>query len=117
MLSEQRRNLLENYQQLVGKQGMQIEPLIRAFMDPFFELVFGKDDRGRNYARLLARFVWRENASEILAEGFNEVAKLYLENFREALSGPTHLRAGCRRRSCRSGISIHAGGHLQFGYR
>ena len=86
-LSEQRRKLLENYQQLVGKQGMQIEPLIRAYMDPFFELVLGDDDRGRNYARLLARFVWRENATEIIAEGFNEAAKLYIESFREALPG------------------------------
>ena len=84
-LSEQRRNLLQNYQQLVGKQGMQIEPLIRAYMDPFFELVLGEDDRGRNYARLLARYVWRENATEIIAEGFNEAAKLYLESFRQAL--------------------------------
>lgn len=86
-LSEQRRKLLENYQQLVGKKSMQIEPLIRAYMDPFFELVLGDDDRGRNYARLLARFVWRENATEIIAEGFNEVAKLYLESFRQALPG------------------------------
>ncbi len=86
-LSQQRRKLLENYQQLVGQQGMQIEPLIRAYMDPFFELVLGDDDRGRNYARLLARFVWRENATEIIAEGFNEVAKLYIESFRQALPG------------------------------
>ena len=86
-LSEQRRKLLENYQQLVGKQGMQIEPLIRAYLDPFFELVLGEDDRGRNYARLLARFVWRENATEIIAEGFNQVASLYLESFRQALPG------------------------------
>ena len=86
-LSKQRRKLLENYQQLVGTRGMQIEPLIRAYMDPFFELVLGDDDRGRNYARLLARFVWRENATEIIAEGFNEVAKLYIESFRQALPG------------------------------
>lgn len=86
-LSEQRRKLLENYRQLVGKQGMQIEPLIRAYMDPFFALVLGDDDRGRNYARLLASFVWRENATEIIAEGFNEVAKLYLDSFRQALPG------------------------------
>lgn len=86
-LSQQRKELLQNYQQLVGKQGMQIEPLIRAFMDPFFALVLGDDDRGRNYTRLLARFVWRENAADILAEGFNEVAKLYLESFRRALPG------------------------------
>ena len=86
-LSAQRRKLLENYRQLVGSQDLQIEPLIRAFMDPFFELVLGEDDRGRNYTRMLARFVWRENASEILAEGFDEVAKLYLASFREALPG------------------------------
>ena len=86
-LSLQRRKLLENYQQLVGKQDVQIEPLIRAFMDPFFKLVLENEDGGRNYARLLARFVWRENATEILSEGFDEVAKLYLESFRQALPG------------------------------
>ena len=86
-LSEQRSKLLENYEQLVGKQGVQIEPLIRAFMHPFFELVLSEDDRGRNYARLLARFVWRENTTEILAEGFDEAVKLYLESFRRALPG------------------------------
>ena len=86
-LSDKRRKLLESYQQLVGPQGMQIEPLIRAYMDPFFELVLGDDERGRNYASLLARYVWRENATEIIAEGFNEAAKLYLESFRKALPG------------------------------
>jgi len=86
-LSLQRRKLLENYQQLVGKKDMQIEPLIRAFMDPFFKLVLENEDGGHNYARLLARFVWRENATEILSEGFDEVAKLYLESFHQALPG------------------------------
>ena len=86
-LSEKRTKLLQNYEQLVEKEGVQIEPLIRAFMDPFFAMVFADNGRGRNYARLLARFVWRENATEILAEGFNEVAKLYLESFRQALPG------------------------------
>ena len=86
-LSEERMKLLENYQQLVGKQGVQIEPLIRAFMDPFFKLVLTDNEGGRNYARLLARFVWRENATEILAEGFDEAVKLYLASFRRALPG------------------------------
>ena len=86
-LGEKRLDLLRNYQQLVGKQNMQIEPLIRAFMDPFFELVLGDDEGGQNYTRLLARFVWRENATEILAEGFNDIAKLYLESIRLALPG------------------------------
>lgn len=86
-LSDQRRILLENYKQLVGTDNMQIEPLIRAFVDPFFELALGDDKGGQNYTRLLARFVWRENATEILAEGFNEVAILFLESFRLALPG------------------------------
>ena len=87
LLSEQRKKLLESYEQLVGKQGVQIEPLIRAFVDPFFELVLAGESGGHNYARLLARFVWRENSTEIIAEGFDEVAKLYLESFQQALPG------------------------------
>lgn len=86
-LSGQRRKLLENYLQLVGRNNLQIEPLIRAYIDPFFELVLGDDDRGRDYARLLARYVWRENATGIIVEGFNEVAMLYIESFRQALPG------------------------------
>lgn len=86
-LSKERKKLLENYEQLVGQSGVQIEPLIRAYFDPFFKLVFSNESDGHDYARLLPRFVWRENATEILSEGFDEVAKLYLESFRRALPG------------------------------
>ena len=87
LLSAERVQLLESYEQLVGREGVQIEPLIRAFMDPFFKLVFAPEEGGRHYARLLARFVWRENATEILAEGFDDTVKLYLSSFRRALPG------------------------------
>lgn len=44
-LSDKRRKLLENHPQLVGTDNMQIEPLIRALVDPIFELALG-DDKG-----------------------------------------------------------------------
>ena len=89
ILSDERRKLLENYQQVVGPDGMQIEPLIRAFIDPFFKLVLSHDSDGHDYARLLARFVWRDNTTEIISEDFDEVARLYLASFRQALPGLT----------------------------
>lgn len=89
VLSDERVSLLNNYVQLVGKENVQIEPLIRAFVDPFFDKVLGGDEGWHDYVRLLVNMVWRENATDFISEGYDEVAIMYLESFRDALPGLT----------------------------
>ncbi len=89
VLSRERHTLLTNYTRLVGQENVAIEPLIRAYVDPFFDKVTGGDEGWHNYTLLLARVVWRENSASTLAAGFNEVAIEFLKSFRMALPGLT----------------------------
>lgn len=89
VLSCERHTLLANYIQLVGAENVAIEPLIRAYVDPFFAKVTGGDEGWHNYSLLLARVVWRENSASTLAAGFNEVAIEFLKSFEMALPGLT----------------------------
>ncbi|WP_322864860.1 TetR/AcrR family transcriptional regulator (plasmid) [Aquicoccus sp. G2-2] len=85
VLSRERHTLLTSYTRLVGAKNVAIEPLIRAYVDPFFDKVRGGDEGWHNYSLLLARVVWRENSAGTLAAGFNEVAIEFLKSFRTAL--------------------------------
>ena len=84
-----RSTLLNNYIQVVGKNNVEIEPLLRAFIDPFFTRAMGSDIGWRNYARFLATIVWWENAAPIIAEAFDEAALPYLDCFQIALPNLT----------------------------
>lgn len=92
-LCEERRILLENYIQLVGVENVQLEPLLRAFIDPFISKAMGGDPGWRNYARFLATIVWWENAAEVISLGFDAAAKPYLESFQIALEGMNEDKA------------------------
>jgi len=84
-LNDERMNMLTAYQRVVGKHGMEIEPLVRAFFDPYFDkLINDADDGWRNYGALIGRIVWDPLALSALDEAFNDVAKQYLEAFTRA---------------------------------
>lgn len=89
VLSRERHTLLTSYTRLVGAENVMIEPLIRAYVDPFFDKVTGGDEGWHNYSLLLARVVWRENIADTIATGFNEVAIDFLKSFQIALPGLT----------------------------
>ena len=79
-LNEERMNLLITYRRVVGEEQMEIEPLVRAFLDPYFDrLINDKDGTWRNFCALMGRIVWDPRVLPTLNEIYNDVAKNYLE--------------------------------------
>jgi AcrR family transcriptional regulator len=87
ILTKERVQLLDGYEQLVGAQSVTLEPLVRAFITPYFKRLSGTDDGWRNYAQFIGRSVWDGKISPALAEGFNPAAERYIKAFRRALPG------------------------------
>ena len=84
-LNEERMSNLRTYQRVVGADSVELEPLIRAFLDPFFErLINDEDGTWRNFGALIGRIVWDPRALPTLNEAYNDVAKHYLEALRKA---------------------------------
>ena len=104
-LNSERMNLLETYQRVVGMNGMEIEPLVRAFLDPYFDkLINDVDGSWGNYGALIGRIVWDPTMLPALNEAYNDTAVKYLEAF---------SRAGYIRRTLTSGFSAPAFDHVQ----
>jgi AcrR family transcriptional regulator len=81
-LNKERMDLLKTYQRVVGKNGMDIEPLVRAFFDPYFDrLINDEDGAWGNYGALLGRIVWDPTVLPTLNEAYNDVATEYLKAF------------------------------------
>lgn len=85
ILTAERIQLLNSYEDLVGENNVELEPLVRAFITPYFKRLLGKDEAWRNYAQFIGRSVWDQKVSPALAEGFNPAAERYLKAFRVAL--------------------------------
>ena len=84
-LNQERMSLLKTYQRVVGKNGMDIEPLVRAFFDPYFErLINDTDGTWGNYGALIGRIVWDPTVLPTLNEAYNEIATAYLDAFSRA---------------------------------
>lgn len=84
ILTEERIRLLDGYEQLVGLNGVQIEPLVRAFVDPYFSRLAGDDPAWRSFAMFLGRSVWDGKLTHVFSEAFNEAAARYLQAFQRA---------------------------------
>jgi len=87
ILTDERIQLLNSYEALVGAENVKLEPLVRAFVTPYFKRLLGKDQAWRNYAQFTGRSVWDQKVSPALAEGFNPAAERYLKAFRRAMPG------------------------------
>lgn len=85
ILTEERIQLLDSYEQLVGAANVQLEPLIRAFITPYFKRLLGSDPGWRCYAQFIGRNVWNSTVNPAFAEGFNPAARRYLQALRRAL--------------------------------
>ncbi len=84
-LNDERMTILKAYQRVVGEEGMEIEPLVRAFFDPYFDRLIKVENEGwRNYGALIGRIVWDPLALSAFNEAYNEVAKHYLEALTKA---------------------------------
>lgn len=89
-LNRERIELLKNYEKLVGPENLQIEPLVRAFLDPYFSRLEAGDTQWRCFATFIARAVWDGQMATHMSESFDEAAKLYLSAFRRALPALTN---------------------------
>ncbi len=87
ILTEERILLLDAYEGLVGADNVELEPLVRAFITPYFKRLLGSDQAWRNYAQFIGRSVWDQKISPALAEGFNPAAERYLKAFSRAMPG------------------------------
>lgn len=85
ILTDERIQLLDSYEELVGVENVELEPLVRAFITPYFKRLLGDDPAWRCYAQFIGRSVWDRKISPALAEGFNPAAERYLKAFRRAL--------------------------------
>lgn len=85
LLSRERLAALDACEARVGPGNVALEPLIRAFIDPYFEKLRSADPGWRNYARFIGRSVWDGKIAPMLAEGFDEAAARYLAALRRAL--------------------------------
>lgn len=84
-LNNERMELLLIYQRVVGINGMDIEPLVRAFIDPYFDkLINDEEGAWGNYGALIGRIVWDPSVLPTINEAYNDVAVEYLEAFSKA---------------------------------
>lgn len=85
LISEERIQLLDAYERLVGAENVALEPLVRAFIDPYLARLKSDDPGWRNWARFIGRNVWDHRLSGAISEGFNAAASRYITAFRRAL--------------------------------
>jgi len=83
-LTDERIRVLDSYERLVGEDGVQLEPLVRAFVDPYFARLESNDEGWRSYALFIGRSVWDGRLTPIFTEAFNRAAIRYLAALRRA---------------------------------
>lgn len=83
-LTDERIQVLDDYERLVGESGVQVEPLVRAFVDPYFQRLASDDEGWRSYALFIGRSVWDGKLTPIFSEAFNRAAARYLAALRRA---------------------------------
>ncbi|WP_420557325.1 TetR/AcrR family transcriptional regulator [Roseovarius sp.] len=91
LISAERLQLLDAYERLVGQENVALEPLVRAFIDPYLAKLKGEEAGWRNWALFIGRNVWDKTLSETIAEAFNPAASRYIEAFRRALPSLTRV--------------------------
>ncbi|QBY02455.1 TetR/AcrR family transcriptional regulator [Rhodophyticola sp. CCM32] len=92
-LNGERRALLKQYEELVGVGGVEIEPLVRALILPYFNKLDGDDAQWRYFATFIGRSVWDGTLSDYMSESFDAVAKLYIAAFMRAMPTLRHADA------------------------
>lgn len=89
-LNRERIVLLEQYEKLVGPQNVEVEPLVRALILPYYNRLDEADSQWRCFAAFVGRYVWDGRLSDHMRDSFDDVAKLYIAAFMRALPGLDH---------------------------
>jgi AcrR family transcriptional regulator len=92
-LNRERIALLEQYEGLVGKNNVDIEPLVRALILPYFNRLEQEDEQWRHFATFVGRSVWDGTLSSYMSESFDDVAKLYIDAIMRAMPQLDHADA------------------------
>lgn len=88
-LNKERIALLEQYEELVGRDNVEVEPLVRALILPYYNRL-DEDGQWRHFATFVGRSVWDGTLSTYMSESFDDVAKLYIATFMRAIPGLEH---------------------------
>ncbi|MEM7443934.1 MAG: TetR/AcrR family transcriptional regulator [Pseudomonadota bacterium] len=89
-LNKERIALLEQYEELVGPDNVEVEPLVRALILPYYNRLDDEDSQWRYFATFVGRSVWDGTLSTYMSESFDDVAKLYIATFMRAIPGLEH---------------------------
>lgn len=89
-LNRERITLLEQYEELVGPDNVEVEPLVRALILPYYNRLDEEDGQWRHFASFVGRSVWDGTLSAYMSESFDDVAKLYIAMFMRAIPGLEH---------------------------
>lgn len=84
-LNRERLALLEQYEDLVGRDNVEVEPLVRALVLPYYAKLDGDDAQWRHFATFVGRSVWDGTLSAYMSESFDDVAQVYIAAFRRAM--------------------------------
>ncbi len=84
-LNEERLAHLETYKRLFGNRQLDVEALVRAFVDPYLSKLAQGDPGWRNYGAVIGRIVWDPIALPMMERAYNDVARLYLKALSNAL--------------------------------
>lgn len=85
VLNDERLRLLTSYQRLVGPENVEVGPLIRAFLEPYYIRLNSDNSQWRNFALFISRTVWDDRVSSYMSECFDDVMRLYLDAFQVAV--------------------------------
>jgi AcrR family transcriptional regulator len=92
-LNSERLALLEQYEELVGPDSVEVDPLVRALILPYYNKLDGADAQWRHFATFIGRSVWDGTLSDYMSESFDAVAKLYISAFMRAMPTLRHADA------------------------
>lgn len=89
-LNRERLALLESYEELVGRDNVEVEPLVRALILPYYNRLDDKGSQWRCFATFVGRSVWDGTLSTYMSESFDDVAKVYIAAFMRAIPALEH---------------------------
>lgn len=84
VISADRLQLLESYERLIGGDKVTLEPVVRAFLEPYFQRLESDDPGWRCYALFIGRNVWDARLAAVISEAFNPTAKRFIAAIRVA---------------------------------
>jgi AcrR family transcriptional regulator len=87
VMTEWRQRVLQQMRARQGVLPIALDPLVRAYVQPFYESASHGDPGWRNYAALMGRLSNSALGNEVIARHYDPTALQYLAEFKRALPG------------------------------